>query len=217
MSAKPIDGDIVFEHVSFGYSGEALASAAGNGAEQPSSSPVLKDISFHARPGETIAIVGQTGAGKTHADPAGQPHLRCHRRARCCVDGVDVRDWSLDSLRSQIATIEQDIFLFSRTIAENIAFGAPGEVTPRTDRSGGAAGAGPRLYQRLSRRLRNDGRRARRDALRRPAPAHRDRPRLPDRPAHPDPRRLRPAPSTARPRTRSSARCGASCRAARRC
>ena len=44
--SKPIDGDIVFEHVSFGYSGEAQASAAGNGVEQPSSSPVLKDISF---------------------------------------------------------------------------------------------------------------------------------------------------------------------------
>jgi ATP-binding cassette subfamily B protein len=89
---------------------------------------VLKNISFHARPGETVAIVGQTGAGKTTLTRlvtrtfdtiAGQVR----------VDGVDVRDWSLDSLRSQIATIEQDIVLFSRTIAENIAFGARGTAT----------------------------------------------------------------------------------------
>jgi ATP-binding cassette subfamily B protein len=76
-----------------------------------------------------MAIVGQTGAGKTTLtrlvnrtfDPTA---------GRVLVDGVDVRDWSLDSLRSQIATIEQDIVLFSRTIAENIAFGAQGPVTP---------------------------------------------------------------------------------------
>ena len=48
---------------------------------------------------------------------------------RVLIDGVDVRDWNLDSLRGQIATIEQDIFLFSRSIAENIAFGARGEIS----------------------------------------------------------------------------------------
>jgi len=110
--AHVIAGDLVFEHVSFGYG----------------DTPILHDISFHARPGETIAIVGQTGAGKstltrlvnrTYDTTAG----------RVLIDGVDVRDWSLQSLRSQISTIEQDIFLFSRTLAENIAFGGTGDTT----------------------------------------------------------------------------------------
>jgi len=107
--ARPIRGEVVFEDVSFSYDGK----------------PVLRDVSFAARPGETIAIVGQTGSGKTTLtwlinrifDADG---------GRVLVDGVDVRDWSLESLRSQISTIEQDVFLFSHTLAENIAFGHAG-------------------------------------------------------------------------------------------
>jgi ATP-binding cassette subfamily B protein len=104
--AKPILGEVVFERVSFGYNGNR----------------VLKSISFAARPGETTAIVGQTGSGKTTL-------TRLINRifdaddGRVLVDGIDVRDWSMESLRSQISTIEQDVFLFSRTLAENIAFG----------------------------------------------------------------------------------------------
>jgi len=104
--AQPIRGEVVFENVSFSYDGK----------------PVLKNISFTARAGETVAIVGQTGSGKTTLT---QLINRIFDVDSGCVlvDGVDVRDWSLESLRSQISTIEQDIFLFSRTIAENIAFG----------------------------------------------------------------------------------------------
>jgi len=104
--ARPIRGEVAFENVSFSYNGK----------------PVLKNITFTAQPGETIAIVGQTGSGKTTL-------TRLINRifdvdsGRVLVDGVDVRDWSLESLRSQISTIEQDVFLFSRTLAENIAFG----------------------------------------------------------------------------------------------
>ncbi|MGQ9585835.1 MAG: ABC transporter ATP-binding protein [Anaerolineae bacterium] len=104
---RPIRGEVIFENVTFGYEQDA---------------PVLKNISFVARPGETVAIVGQTGSGKTTL-------TRLINRifdvdsGRVLVDGVDVRDWSLESLRSQISTIEQDVFLFSRTLAENIAFG----------------------------------------------------------------------------------------------
>jgi ATP-binding cassette subfamily B protein len=104
--AEPLKGEVVFEDVSFGYNG----------------APVLRNISFTARPGETIAIVGQTGSGKTTL-------TRLINRifdvdsGRVMVDGVDVRDWSLESLRSQISFIEQDVFLFSRTLRENIAFG----------------------------------------------------------------------------------------------
>ncbi len=99
-------GDIVFEHVAFSYG----------------DTPVLKDFSFHAKAGQTLAIVGQTGAGKSTLT-----HLvnRIYDvdAGRVLVDGVDVREWSLDALRSQVSTIEQDIFLFSRSIAENIAYG----------------------------------------------------------------------------------------------
>jgi ATP-binding cassette subfamily B protein len=97
---------VVFENVSFAYDGN----------------PVLVGISFRAEPGETIAIVGQTGSGKTTL-------TRLINRVydvsggRVLVDGVDVRDWNLGSLRSQVSSIEQDIFLFARSIRENIAFG----------------------------------------------------------------------------------------------
>jgi ATP-binding cassette subfamily B protein len=138
--ARPIQGAIQFENVSFGYADEArtadfLAShnAAADRPDAPPaarhpSSLVLHNITFAVAPGQTVAIVGQTGAGKTTL-------TRLVNRTydasdgRVLIDGADVRDWSLDSLRSQISTIEQDVFLFSRTIAENIAFGAPTTAT----------------------------------------------------------------------------------------
>jgi ATP-binding cassette subfamily B protein len=122
--AQPMSGDIVFEHVSFSYGAASDEGANGSGRQaQPSPALVLNDISFHARPGQTVAIVGQTGAGKSTL-------TRLLNRTfdtsagHVLIDGVDVRAWSMNSLRAQIATIEQDIFLFSRTVAENIAFGA---------------------------------------------------------------------------------------------
>jgi ATP-binding cassette subfamily B protein len=88
----------------------------------------LSDISFHAQPGQTVAIVGQTGSGKSTLTKLLNRTFDA-TNGRILIDNTDVRDWSLDSLRAQIGTIEQDIFLFSRTIAENIAFGAREEVT----------------------------------------------------------------------------------------
>jgi len=99
-------GEIVFEHVSFRYEG----------------TPILKDISFRAEPGQTIAIVGQTGSGKSTLTKLIN-RIYDVEAGRILVDDVDVRDWNLDALRSQISTIEQDIFLFSRSISENIAYG----------------------------------------------------------------------------------------------
>jgi ATP-binding cassette subfamily B protein len=87
-----------------------------------SAKPVLQDISVRIVPGETIALVGQTGSGKTTL-------ARLINRifdvdsGQVTIDGRDVRQWNLESLRSQISTIEQDIFLYSMTIRENIAFG----------------------------------------------------------------------------------------------
>jgi ATP-binding cassette subfamily B protein len=103
---QPIEGEVSFEDVSFGYNGNT----------------VLNKISFCANPGETIAIVGQTGSGKTSLTRLINRIYDVNDGA-VKVDGMDVREWSMESLRSQISTIEQDIFLFSGSIEENIAFG----------------------------------------------------------------------------------------------
>ncbi len=108
--AQAIKGDVSFRNVSFSYDGKVNN---------------LKDISLEAKAGQTIAVVGQTGSGKTSLirlinrtyDP---------QEGHIFIDGVDLKDWRLDTLRSQISIIEQDIFLFSKSIAENIAFGKPG-------------------------------------------------------------------------------------------
>jgi ATP-binding cassette subfamily B protein len=101
-----IRGDVVFENVTFRYGVE----------------PALKHISFHAEPGQTVAIVGQTGSGKSTLTKLIN-RIYDTSEGHILIDGVDVRAWNLDALRSQISTIEQDVFLFSRTIAENIAYG----------------------------------------------------------------------------------------------
>jgi ATP-binding cassette subfamily B protein/subfamily B ATP-binding cassette protein MsbA len=106
---RALAGPIRYEHVSFGYEPER---------------PVLHDISLQVDPGEVLAIVGPTGAGKTTLasllvrffDPW---------QGRITVGGTDLRDFTLQSLRSQIALVLQDPFLFPATIAENIALGRP--------------------------------------------------------------------------------------------
>ncbi len=110
--AQEIRGEVEFHNVTYGY-GET---------------PILHNISFTAKPGETVAIVGQTGAGKSTLTKLVNRTYDVSQ-GEVLIDGVPVRSWSLQSLRSQISTIEQDIFLFSRTIAENISFGASGNPT----------------------------------------------------------------------------------------
>ncbi|HEX6235062.1 MAG TPA: ABC transporter ATP-binding protein [Jiangellaceae bacterium] len=107
--SAPMRGKIEFERVSFAH-----ADDRGSGA-------VLNELSFTIEPGETVAIVGETGSGKSTLVKL-VPRIFDVDSGRILIDGVDVRDWNLDSLRSQISTIEQDIVLFSRPVAENIAF-----------------------------------------------------------------------------------------------
>lgn len=102
-------GRIEFDGVTFAH-----ADDRGGGA-------VLESVSFTIEPGETVAIVGETGSGKSTLVKL-VPRIFDVDSGRILIDAVDVREWNLDSLRSQISTIEQDIVLFSRPVAENIAF-----------------------------------------------------------------------------------------------
>jgi ATP-binding cassette, subfamily B, bacterial len=111
-------GEVEFRNVSFTYT---QSRTNGN---QPSQDDVLQNISFKVKPGETVAIVGQTGAGKTSLVKLINRTYDV-MQGQVLVDDVDVRDWNLAALRSQISMIEQDIFLFSRSVSDNIAFGKP--------------------------------------------------------------------------------------------
>lgn len=118
-------GEVEFRNVSFTYT---LPTSTGtivsrtNGQEP--GEDVLQNISFKVKPGQTVAIVGQTGAGKTSLVKLINRTYDVSQ-GQVLVDGVDVRDWNLAALRSQISMIEQDIFLFSRSVSDNIAFGRP--------------------------------------------------------------------------------------------
>jgi len=105
----PIKGDVVFSHVSLAYN---------------PSEPVLDDVSFEANPGQTIAIVGPTGAGKTTIINL-IPRFWDTNSGSVLIDGIDVRDVTQESLRRQIGIVLQDTFLFSAPVMENIRFGRP--------------------------------------------------------------------------------------------
>ena len=122
---RSMRGEVEFRNVSFAYAEQGLD---------------LQNVSFKVLPGQTIAVVGQTGSGKTslvklinrtYDVSAGQ----------VLVDGVDVRDWDLEALRRNISIIEQDVFLFSRSISENISFGKPGATHDEIEKAAQAAQA----------------------------------------------------------------------------
>ncbi|GMR10661.1 MAG: ABC transporter ATP-binding protein [Anaerolineae bacterium] len=117
--AAPIRGEIEFRGVSFSY---------GEGSR------ALKELSFRLRPGQTMAIVGQTGSGKTSLAKLINRIYEVGD-GQVLVDGVDVREWDMASLRAQISIIEQDLFLFSRSVADNIAFGKRGATQEEIERA----------------------------------------------------------------------------------
>lgn len=104
-----INGDVRFENVSFAYQSQV---------------PILEDITFHAESGRRIALIGPTGSGKSTITGL-IPRFYDAHHGRVLVDGIDVRDWQLRSLRSHIGIVLQDPFLFSQSVAENIAYGRP--------------------------------------------------------------------------------------------
>ncbi len=121
-----LTGQVDFEHVSFHYSDDPA--------------PVLEDIDLHVRPGETIALVGETGAGKTTLvkllsrfyDPT---------EGRILVDGRDLRQVTQASLRAQMGVVLQDPFLFNGTVAENIRFGRLAATQAEIEAAANAVGA----------------------------------------------------------------------------
>ena len=121
-----VKGDVRFENVTFRYFG---------GGE-----PVLNNVSFEAKPGETIALLGATGSGKTTIINL-LPRFYDPSEGKITIDGYDLRDVTLDSLRSQIGIVLQETMLFSGTIRENIAFGKPEATLEEIQNAARAAAA----------------------------------------------------------------------------
>lgn len=107
VEVKQLRGDIRYENVSFGYEADA---------------PVLKSINLTIRAGETVAFVGASGAGKTTLCSL-LPRFYEVDQGRITIDGMDIRQITLASLRRQIGIVQQDVFLFAGTIRENILYG----------------------------------------------------------------------------------------------
>jgi ATP-binding cassette subfamily B protein len=110
----PVNGEIVFENVSFQY--------------EVGSSEVLKNISFHCRAGQAVALLGSTGSGKTSLVNL-LPRFHDYTAGHILLDGVELKDYSREFLRQQIGIVEQEPFLFSRSIRENIVYGVDRQVS----------------------------------------------------------------------------------------
>ncbi|QCR30862.1 ABC transporter ATP-binding protein [Lysinibacillus sp. SGAir0095] len=110
IDVEYLHGDIKFENVTFGYEGDKV---------------ILNDISFELRAGEMTAFVGPSGAGKTTICSL-IPRFYDVNSGAISIDGLDIRDMSKRSLRDQIGIVQQDVFLFTGTIRENIAYGKLG-------------------------------------------------------------------------------------------
>ncbi len=111
---EPPRGEIVYDHVGFTYEDDTV--------------PALEDITFRCQPGQVVALLGSTGSGKTTLVNL-LPRFHDYTEGRILLDGVELKRYPRAWLRRQIGIVEQEPFLFSRTIWENIAYGAGREVT----------------------------------------------------------------------------------------
>lgn len=123
---EEVTGHVVFDEVTFGYS---------------PTRKVLDSVTLEARPGEAVAIVGNTGAGKSTLVSL-LPRFYDPMGGRVLIDGVDIRDLTLQSLRAQIALVLQDSLIFRASVRENIAFGCPGASDDEIESAAEAAGVG---------------------------------------------------------------------------
>ena len=137
--AQPFRGEIEFRNVWFAYDGDA--------PEGGEPHWILRDVSFRAAPGESVAIVGATGAGKTTVINL---LLRFYdvQKGQILVDGVDVRDYALSDLRRHIGLVLQDVFLFSGSVERNAALGNP-DITPERVREAARMIGADRFIERL--------------------------------------------------------------------
>ncbi len=124
LELKRARGDIEFRHVSFSYSGDK--------------GDVLHDVSFHVRPGETVAIVGRSGSGKSTLVGL-VPRFYDATQGSVILDGNDVREYRLTDLRTQVSLVSQDVVLFNDTIRNNIAFNAAGKSDAEVESAARAA------------------------------------------------------------------------------
>lgn len=140
----PMRGAVQFDHVTFGYdtgsNGSSTGSSTGSNGSSPEGAAALADVSFTLPAGKTLALVGQTGSGKSTVAKLIN-RIYDVQGGRILVDGIDVKQWNLAALRQQISIIEQDIFLFSRSIADNIAFGKPDATREEIEAAARAAQA----------------------------------------------------------------------------
>ncbi|HSB91310.1 MAG TPA: ABC transporter ATP-binding protein [Anaerolineales bacterium] len=126
VDTPPLRGHVRFENVTFRYFGSGEA--------------VLSEVDFEAQPGQTVALLGATGSGKSTIINL-IPRFYDATEGRVLIDGLDVRDVKIESLRSQIGIVLQDTTLFSGTIRDNIAFGRTGATDAEIERAAGAAAA----------------------------------------------------------------------------
>jgi len=124
ITLKDVKGHIKFENVTFGYDPEK---------------PVLMNLSFEVKPGERVAIVGPTGSGKSTLIKL-IPRFYDPTSGRILIDGIDIRDVKIRSLRKHIGIVHQDVMLFAGTIKENITYGKPNASMKEVIEAAKAAG-----------------------------------------------------------------------------
>jgi ATP-binding cassette subfamily B protein len=133
------EGDVVFDDVTFAYAEDSLLSKA-EGEDGSGRRDVLRHLDLHLRPGETVAMVGRTGSGKSSLARL-LPRFYDVTEGTVRVDGHDVRDLTLTSLRANIGMVLDEPFLFSVSIRDNIAYGRPDATLDAIEAAAEAAGA----------------------------------------------------------------------------